>query len=174
LSAWLASAGADTPRPEPAPPIHHGSEPGALAAANPQEEQERPQPAGNDGNRAATETPSDGATTNGAIAPPVTRRATDGVAVPFTFKDAPIEETFAWIAETTGKVVIPLNLAQLRTKKITVINDEPIDKQTALDLLFQAFRLSQVAVFEKPDVIIIDVLTNQQHDAARLRHAQRR
>ena len=153
-TTWLASAMADTPRPEPAPPINRASEPIALAAA--QEEQDRPQPAENNAGRQATDAPP-----NGAVAPlPGNRRATDGTAVPFTFKDAPIEETFAWIAETTGKVVIPLNLAQLRTKKITVINDKPIDKQTALDLLFQAFRLSQVAVFEKPDVIIIDVLTN--------------
>ncbi len=167
ISAWLGSASADTPRPEPAPAIKRTeSSEGAVVAAAPQEDDERPAPAARAPRSPAT--PQDGgANGNGnsnnggaVVPPPGTRRTTDGTAVPFTFKDAPIEETFAWIAETTGKVVIPLNLAQLRTKKITVINDQPIDKQTALDLLFQAFRLSQVAVFEKPDVIIIDVLTN--------------
>jgi type II secretion system protein D len=163
-TVWLASAGADTPRPEPAAPINR-AEPVAVAEANLQEEPNggRPQPAGNETARQAEAQDENGeanANANGAVVPTSTRRPTDNVKVPFTFKDAPIEETFAWIAETTGKVVMPLNLAQLRTKRITVINDEPIDKQTALDLLFQAFRLSQVAVFEKPDVIIIDVLTN--------------
>jgi len=166
---WLASAVADTPRPEPAPPINR-VEPTDLALAAVDEGDEtdgaddaanRPQPADNEA-RQPSDVPAANGSGNGNVItiPAGTRRPTDDVKVPFTFKDAPIEETFAWIAETTGKVVIPLNLAQLRTKKITVINDEPISKQAALDMLFQAFRLSQVAVFEKPDVIIIDVLTN--------------
>lgn len=153
---WLSTAHAQNARPEPAPPINRAADPGALAKAQDEETPaDRPAPAANEARQASDEQPANGAANGTPM-----RRPTDATKVPFTFKDAPIEETFSWIAETTGKVIIPLNLAQLRTKKITVINDEPIDKQTALDLLFQAFRLSQVAVFEKPDVIIIDVLTN--------------
>jgi len=157
----LAGVHADTPRPEPAPPINRAGDDGALARANVQDAEGRPEPVQPDAPQASDEPPlnANGNGTDGTV-PSAARRPTDDVKVPFTFKDAPIEETFAWIAETTGKVVIPLNIAALRTKKITVINDEPIDKQTALDLLFQAFRLSQVAVFEREDVIIIDSLTN--------------
>ena len=43
-------------------------------------------------------------------------------------------------------------------KKITLRNDTPVNRAVALDLLFQAFRLNQIGVIERDDIIIIGPL----------------
>ena len=80
------------------------------------------------------------------------------------FDDVSIDETLGFIARTTGKVVIPVSASSLRAKKITLRNDEPIDRGRALDLLFQAFRLNQVGVIEREDIIIIGPLDSMLSD----------
>ncbi|MCZ6494324.1 MAG: hypothetical protein O6933_09620 [Planctomycetota bacterium] len=83
------------------------------------------------------------------------------------FKDASVgkDEIIAFIVETTGKVVMPVNINILKAKKITLINDEPMDRMEALDLLFQAFRVNGVGVIEQEDRIIIALLSEMpQHD----------
>lgn len=75
--------------------------------------------------------------------------------VKLAFDDVGVKETIPFIAEMTGKVVMPVNLLTLQNKKITLMNDEPIERAQALDMLFQAFRLNQVGVIEKEDVVII-------------------
>lgn len=80
------------------------------------------------------------------------------------FDDVSIDETLGFIAQTTGKVVIPVSASSLRAKKITLRNDEPIDRGMALDLLFQAFRLNQVGVIEREDIIIIGPLDSMLSD----------
>ena len=80
------------------------------------------------------------------------------------FDDVSIDETLGFIAQTTGKVVIPVSASSLRAKKITLRNDEPIDRGIALDLLFQAFRLNQVGVIEREDIIIIGPLDSMLSD----------
>ena len=74
------------------------------------------------------------------------------------FNEVPIEDTLGFIAQTTGKVVIPVSATSLRAKKITLRNNEPVDRTVALDLLFQAFRLNQIGVIERDDMIIIGPL----------------
>jgi hypothetical protein len=74
------------------------------------------------------------------------------------FNDVNIAETIPFIVETTGKVVLPINLPIISGKSITLVNDEPIDRQVALDMLFTAFRLNDIAVVEKPDMIILNDL----------------
>ncbi|HIA71743.1 MAG TPA: hypothetical protein EYO01_03445 [Phycisphaerales bacterium] len=74
------------------------------------------------------------------------------------FNDVAIEDTLGFIAQTTGKVVIPVSATSLRAKKVTLRNNEPVDRSVALDLLFQAFRLNQVGVIERDDMIIIGPL----------------
>lgn len=86
------------------------------------------------------------------------QREIEGGLVILAFDDVSIDETLGFIAQTTGKVVIPVNASSLRAKKITLRNDEPIDRGMALDLLFQAFRLNQVGVIERDDIIIIGPL----------------
>jgi general secretion pathway protein D len=92
------------------------------------------------------------------------RRPVAGGKVILSFSDVSIDETMGFIAQTTGKVVIPVNAVSLRSKKITLRNDEPIERSMALDLLFQAFRLNQVGVIERDDIIIIGPLDSMLSD----------
>lgn len=92
------------------------------------------------------------------------RRPIIGGKVILAFDDVSIDETLGFIAQTTGKVVIPVSASSLRAKKITLRNDEPIDRTMALDLLFQAFRLNQVGVIERDDIIIIGPLDSMLSD----------
>jgi type II secretory pathway component GspD/PulD (secretin) len=92
------------------------------------------------------------------------RRPDRGDKVVLAFDDVPIQDTIPFIVETTGKVVMPVNLAQLKAKKITLINDAPIDRMMALDLLIEAFRLNDIGVIEHPDRIIIGMLSEIQRD----------
>jgi len=80
------------------------------------------------------------------------------------FDDVSIEEALGWISELTGKVVIPVSIQGLRAKKITLQNYELVNRSVALDLLFQAFRLNQVGVIERSDIIIIGPLDSMLSD----------
>lgn len=94
---------------------------------------------------------------------PLQREIKGGLVI-LAFDDVTIEETLGFIAQTTGKVVIPVNATSLKSKKITLRNDEPVDRGVALDLLFQAFRLNQVGVIERDDIIIIGPLDTMLND----------
>ncbi|MHC5113444.1 MAG: secretin N-terminal domain-containing protein [Planctomycetota bacterium] len=84
------------------------------------------------------------------------RRDLPGDPVKLGFREEPIgDNIFAFMAEATGKVVMPVNLVAIKNKKITLINDEWIERSEALDMLIQAFRHNGVGVIEKDDVIII-------------------
>ncbi len=87
------------------------------------------------------------------------RRPHRGDKVMLVFNDVSIQETIPFIVQATGKVVIPINLAQLKAKKITLINDSPVDFMLALDLLVEAFRLNDIGVIEHHDRIIIGMLS---------------
>lgn len=81
--------------------------------------------------------------------------------VTLAFNDVPVDDViFRFIVETTGKVVMPVNAIQLKTKKVTLMNDEPVDRAQALDLLFTALRLNGIGVIETPEVIILDMKEN--------------
>jgi general secretion pathway protein D len=94
---------------------------------------------------------------------PLQREIKGGLVI-LAFDDVSIDETLGFIAQTTGKVVIPVSASSLRAKKITLRNDTPIDRGMALDLLFQAFRLNQVGVIERDDIIIIGPLDSMLSD----------
>ncbi len=85
---------------------------------------------------------------------PVRRESAPGQ-VKLGFEDVPIAETFSFIAEATGKVVMPVNITILKTMKITLLTDGFVERSEALDLLFRAFRLNEVGVIEKDDIVII-------------------
>jgi general secretion pathway protein D len=87
------------------------------------------------------------------------RRAGTDDQVVLAFDDVSVEDTIPFIVETTGKVVMPVNITTLKAKKVTLINDRPIDRVQALDLLFQAFRLNDVGVIETDHQVIIAVLS---------------
>lgn len=134
---WSPAALAQDGRPNPASPASQAGEEGG-----------RPQPvaAGEEGSAAKP-------AGNGASGRRVDPDGDD--LVKLAFDDVGVKETIPFIAEMTGKVVMPVNLLTLQNKKITLMNDEPIEKAQALDMLFQAFRLNQVGVIEKEDVVII-------------------
>ena len=137
LGLLSSTAPAQDGRPQPLPA--NGPQP--AQAQPPLPPQPQPQPA----NR--------GATRNG-------RRPANEEKVKFSFNEVPIDKTISFIVETTGKVVIPIDLSTtLKAKKITLIIDKFIDRSEALDLLFQAFRLNEIGVIEKEDRIIIALLS---------------
>lgn len=78
------------------------------------------------------------------------------------FNDVSVEEVIPFIMEATGKVVMPVNIAVLKAKKITLMNDQFVERAAALDLLITALRLNGVGVIEKEDVVILDDIINIQ------------
>ncbi|MDA1262730.1 MAG: hypothetical protein O3B75_07505 [Planctomycetota bacterium] len=75
------------------------------------------------------------------------------------FKEIKVEELFPFIMECTGKAVLP-RMAQLRTQVISILNDKPVTRFKALELIFQAFRLNDIGVVETDELIMVDMLTN--------------
>jgi type II secretion system protein D len=154
LAPWLIAiddASAQQPRPAPAdatPRVEPGSngqddasdQPeanGVEAPAEAERDQVAPRPARNDLNR----------------------REDIGSKVVLAFNDVNVLELIPFIVEATGKVVIPTNMPSLQAKTITLVHDEEVDRHTALDMLFAAFRLNEIAVIEKADRIILADLT---------------
>ena len=99
--------------------------------------------------------PDNGAPENGPNRLPV-ENGDDLVTI--AWDDVGVKETFPWIARMTGKVVMPVNILALGSKKFTLLTDAPVPRSKALDLLFQAFRLNGVGVIERDDVVIVGVL----------------
>lgn len=91
------------------------------------------------------------------------RRPTDTDLVTLNFNEEKIESVLPYIVEWTGKTLM-VRLTNLTGSKITLINDHLVTKHEALDLMFQAFRLSGVGIMETDKVIMIDLLekTNLQ------------
>ncbi|MSR28529.1 MAG: hypothetical protein EXS03_03005 [Phycisphaerales bacterium] len=84
------------------------------------------------------------------------RRAVDmNELVLVNFKETHAEELFPFIVECTGKAVIP-RVTLLRQQTISVISDKPVTRMKALELIFQAFRLNEIAVVETDELIMID------------------
>ena len=85
---------------------------------------------------------------------PSKREVPEGQVI-LAFDDVAVTETFTFIAETTGKIIIPIKKMGMINSKITLQNDEPVSRGIALDILFQAFALNGIAVIEREDMIII-------------------
>lgn len=69
------------------------------------------------------------------------------------FPKATVEQMIPFIVESTGKVVIPSQT--VLSIRITVINDKPIPRNQALDLVFFALQQAGVAVIERENVILL-------------------
>ena len=81
--------------------------------------------------------------------------------VTLAFNDVAVDEKItAFIAEATGKVVMPVGLPTLKAKKITLMNDEPVERKLALDLLLQALQLNGIGIIETDDVVVLDLIEN--------------
>lgn len=73
--------------------------------------------------------------------------------VPLTFKATTVEQIIPFIVEATGKVVIPR--PDLLPRKITIINDQPIKRSRALDMVFYALQQEGIGIIETRDVILM-------------------
>ena len=70
-----------------------------------------------------------------------------------------VSEIIEFIVKWTGKVVMVQEQALL-TKKITVMSEKKLPKDTALEILYQAFKMNDIAVVETDDMIMIDNLND--------------
>lgn len=85
---------------------------------------------------------------------PITgRRKVIGGPTVLAFKQFTVEQLVPFIVESTGKVVIPMQ--DVMTRKITVINDQPIPREQALDLVYMALLQNNVAVVENDSTITL-------------------
>ncbi|HPO93948.1 MAG TPA: secretin N-terminal domain-containing protein, partial [Phycisphaerales bacterium] len=69
------------------------------------------------------------------------------------FRNVTVDQVVPFIVESTGKVVLPQR--DVLGRPITIINDQPIPREKALDLVFFALQQANVAVVETPDLIIL-------------------
>ncbi len=84
------------------------------------------------------------------------RRPLKGDPVTLGFDNVSIEKTIPFIVESTGKVVIPQKAVLGKT--VTIVNDQPIPRNEALDLLFMALQQADVAVVETELVISLRLI----------------
>lgn len=69
------------------------------------------------------------------------------------FDDVPVSEIVNFLVETTGKVVIPQS--ELLSRKVTILNDQPIPRARALDYVVLALQQQQIAVVETETYITL-------------------
>ena len=90
------------------------------------------------------------------------RRVIGGPTV-LAFKQFTVEQIVPFIVESTGKVVMPMQ--DVMTRKVTVINDQPIPREQALDLVYVALLQNGVAVVEtKYTITLRDVADITKQD----------
>jgi general secretion pathway protein D len=141
-------------RPRPQTPKTVGARPDQPQAAPPRADDDR---AVADRPAAASNTPLAGQPGgNGAFG----RRDVTPELRAFGIEEVSVLDYIPFIVQTTGKVVMPLNTIALKNKKFTVWNDEPMTSDALLDMILTSFRHNGVAVIEKEDVIILDLIEN--------------
>jgi len=91
------------------------------------------------------------------------RQIPDDEVVKGGFKDVAVTDMIEWIANITGKVVIPIQPTTLSTKKITLIIENFVDKNQALNDVFTTFRLNGIGVIETDRLIIIGLLDDMKN-----------
>jgi len=85
---------------------------------------------------------------------PTGRRPVSGEPTVLAFKQVTVDKLLDFIVEATGKVVLPQQDI-LTSKKITIVNDRPIPREQALDLVFQALAQNGVGVVETENTIVL-------------------
>lgn len=81
------------------------------------------------------------------------RRVIDGPPTTLSFREASIQDLVPFIVEATGKVVI---VPEMRLPgKITVISDNPIPREQALDLVILALQQNGISVVETDGIVLI-------------------
>ncbi|MFA6045455.1 MAG: secretin N-terminal domain-containing protein [Phycisphaerales bacterium] len=138
--AGLALAWQDQPGPPPAPTPAEPAKPESQPDTKPDTKPE-PKPA--------------------EVAPPTHpglngRRVVSGEPTVLAFKQVTVEKLLDFIVKATGKVVLPQQ--DVLNKKITVVNDQPIPREQALDLVFLALSQNGVGVVESDTTITLRVI----------------
>jgi len=82
---------------------------------------------------------------------PAGRRGIEGEPTALGFRNVTVDQIIPFIVESTGKVVMPQQ--DVLNRKVTILNDRPIPREDALDLVFQALQQIGVAVVESANVI---------------------
>ncbi len=80
------------------------------------------------------------------------RVAPEGTTV-LAFKNVSVDQVLPFLVESTGKVVLPQ--PDVLTRRITIVNDKPIPRARALDLVVMALQQAGIAVVETPDLVLL-------------------
>lgn len=81
------------------------------------------------------------------------RRIVEGPPTVLAFKNVTVEQIVPFIVESTGKVVVPQQ--DVMSRKVTVLNDKPVPREQALDLVLMALQQVGVAVVENNGIIAL-------------------
>lgn len=81
------------------------------------------------------------------------RRVIDGPPTTLGFKNVTIEEIIPFIVQVTGKVVMPQQA--VLSRRVTILNDQPIPREEALDLVVLALQQNGTAVVETDKTITL-------------------
>ncbi len=81
------------------------------------------------------------------------RRQQDSEPIALAFEKVSVSELIPFIAEMTGKVVIPHDTVLIQ--KITIVSDEPVARSEALDLVFLALQQQGVCVVENDEIVVL-------------------
>lgn len=90
------------------------------------------------------------------------RRVIEGPPTTLAFKDVTVSDVVPFIVEVTGKVVMPQQA--IMSRKITVLNDRPLPREEALDLVVLALQQNGIAVVESAKIVTLRDIgeTNRQ------------
>ncbi len=81
------------------------------------------------------------------------RRVIEGPPTTLAFKDVTVSDVVPFIVEVTGKVVMPQQA--IMSRKITVLNDRPLPREEALDLVVLALQQNGIAVVESAKIVTL-------------------
>jgi len=81
------------------------------------------------------------------------RRELDGPPTPIVFKNVTVEQLLPFIVEATGKLVIPQQ--DVLSRRITVLNAEPVPRGRALDLVFLALQQNGIGIVETDEIVTL-------------------
>ncbi|MCW5764530.1 MAG: hypothetical protein KIT68_00975 [Phycisphaeraceae bacterium] len=84
---------------------------------------------------------------------PLGRRKVYGEPTKLGFRNVTVDQVIPFIVESTGKVVLPQQ--DVMARRITLLNDRPIPRDQALDLVFLALQQVGVAVIESREIILL-------------------
>ncbi|MBX3357756.1 MAG: hypothetical protein KF745_04940 [Phycisphaeraceae bacterium] len=87
------------------------------------------------------------------VVDPSGRRPQSTEPTKIAFKNVPLDQIIPFIVECTGKVVMPQQ--DVLARRITIINDQPIDRSKALNLVFLALQQAGIGVVETEDLVIL-------------------